>query len=60
MKKNIRDGGIKRSVNSYGGSLGITIPQEIAKILEIEKGDEISWHLKIYDGRINIVVEKAL
>lgn len=37
---------LKRKVTNIGNSSGITIPQEVIKHLNLNKGDEVQVHLR--------------
>ena len=39
-------------------SLRTTIPEAIAKLMELETGDEIVWSVKALSGRVEVTLSK--
>jgi len=43
-------------VGQQGGSIISTVPAALVKILDIEKGDKLSWEITIKNDEINIIL----
>lgn len=48
----------KTKVGVLGGSLKTSIPVNIVKLLEIEKGDNLIWLVDIKDDTVKIELKK--
>lgn len=43
-----------RIINRKYNSLGLTIPKEIVDLIDLKKGDLLTYNLDIKDNRVNI------
>lgn len=46
-----------RVINSKYGSLGVTIPKEIVELIDLKKGDLLTYNLEIRNNKVKIDME---
>ena len=47
------------TINQRSIALKATVPREIVRALDLEKGDEIEWVLKAVDNELKVSLVKA-
>lgn len=47
------------TINPRSVALRASVPREIVRALELEKGDEIEWILEAVDNELKVSVEKV-